>query len=714
MMRLFCPIYPIIASTHRSGNVAGARGNLKSARKSAAVFRGLQRKVVNRQYVFASAALSARDEPQQRESGGIRIGRVGSYSRPAGPTHWSVLLAMRYGLQGNHREDFKMTKTNDILSNESLGFDPDVLAQRYAEEREKRIRPDAETQFVQLSHDSPFANKYLEEDPYSETLDRAPLKDQREVIVIGGGWVGMLTAARLSQAGIRDVRIVESGSDFGGTWYWNRYPGAQCDIESYSYLPLLEETGYIPKLRYSYASEIYEHAQRIGKHFDLYKDAVFQTWVTELRWLEDESLWLVTTNRGDAMRARHICLGTGPANRPRLPGIPGVEQFKGHSFHTCRWDYDYTGGGPTGNLTGLADKTVAIIGTGATAVQCVPALGESAKQLYVFQRTPSSVDVRNNAETDPLWAESLEPGWQRDRQKKFGEAFLGGPIDPAFVDDGWTRLTRNLKELVAQSEERISGLAQIADFKTMETIRGLVDETVKDPEVAEKLKAYYNQFCKRPTFNDFYLDTFNRPNVELVDVSASQGVEAITETGIIANGQEYPVDCIIYASGFEITSSYERRLGIPIFGVAGQSIYEHWEAGMRSMHGLMVSGFPNLFLCGGGFVFQLGANYAHGIDVQAGHVAYTIGELSRRGIRSANVSLDAEERWIADQLETKGGGFVLGGSPDTCTPGYYNQEGTAKRYRNVRRETYSKGVGAYMKLLRAWRDDGQLDGLDLD
>ena len=714
MMRLFCPIYPIIASTYRSRNVAGARGKLKSVRKLVAVFRGLQRKGINHQYVFASAALSARDEPQHRESGGIRIGRGGSYSRPAGPTHWSVLLAMRYGLQGNHREDFKMTKTNDILSNESLGFDPDVLAQRYAEEREKRIRPDAETQFVQLSHDSPFANKYLEEDPYSETLDRAPLKDQREVIVIGGGWVGMLTAARLSQAGIRDVRIVESGSDFGGTWYWNRYPGAQCDIESYSYLPLLEETGYIPKLRYSYASEIYEHAQRIGKHFDLYKDAVFQTWVTELRWLEDESLWLVTTNRGDAMRARHICLGTGPANRPRLPGIPGVEQFKGHSFHTCRWDYDYTGGGPTGNLTGLADKTVAIIGTGATAVQCVPALGESAKQLYVFQRTPSSVDVRNNAETDPLWAESLEPGWQRDRQKKFGEAFLGGPIDPAFVDDGWTRLTRNLKELVAQSEERISGLAQIADFKTMETIRGLVDETVKDSEVAEKLKAYYNQFCKRPTFNDFYLDTFNRPNVELVDVSASQGVEAITETGIIANGQEYPVDCIIYASGFEITSSYERRLGIPIFGVAGQSIYEHWEAGMRSMHGLMVSGFPNLFLCGGGFVFQLGANYAHGIDVQAGHVAYTIGELSRRGIRSANVSLDAEERWIADQLETKGGGFVLGGSPDTCTPGYYNQEGTAKRYRNVRRETYSKGVGAYMKLLRAWRDDGQLDGLDLD
>lgn len=606
-----------------------------------------------------------------------------------------------------------MSEAQHPFSSEALGFDPDALAKRYAAEREKRIREDAEAQFVQLSHDSPFANKYLEEDPYCEPVQRDPIKDEREVIVIGGGWVGMLTAARLVQAGIEGVRIIESGGDFGGTWYWNRYPGAQCDIESYSYLPLLEETGYVPKLRYSFAPEIYEHAQRIGQHFGLYENAVFQTWVTELRWLEDEKRWLVQTNHGDEMRARHICLGTGPANRPRLPGIPGVEDFKGHSFHTCRWDYDYTGGSHEGGLDNLADKTVAIIGTGATAVQCVPALGESAKQLYVFQRTPSSVDVRNNAETDPEWAASLKPGWQKERQRKFGEAFLGGPIDPAFIDDGWTRLTRNVKTLASKATEQVSNLVQLADFKTMEEIRGLVDETVKDPEIADKLKAYYNQFCKRPTFNDHYLATFNRENVELVDVSATQGVEAITERGIVANGKEYEVDCIIYASGFEITSSYERRLGIPIFGMGGQSIYEHWQDGMRSMHGLMVSGFPNLYMCGGGFVFQLGANYAHGIDVQAGHVAYTISELSRRGIQSANVSHEAEEQWISDQLDTRISGFVLGGSPDTCTPGYYNQEGTSKRYRDVRRETYSKGVGAYMKLLRDWRESNALEGLEL-
>jgi len=601
----------------------------------------------------------------------------------------------------------------NTLTSMSLGFDPNELTKRYATEREKRIRTDAEAQFVQLSHDSPFANKYLEEDTYCEREEREPIQDEREVIVIGGGWVGMLTAARLIQAGVTDVRIVESGGDFGGTWYWNRYPGAQCDIESYSYLPLLEETGYVPKLRYSFAPEIYEHAQRIGRHFGLYEKAVFQTWVTELRWLEDSNQWLVKTNQGDAMRARHICLGTGPANRPRLPGIPGVDRFLGHSFHTCRWDYEYTGGSHEGNLTNLNDKTVAIIGTGATAVQCVPALGESAKQLYVFQRTPSSVDIRNNSETDPEWAASLKPGWQKERQKKFGEAFLGGPIDPAFIDDGWTRLTRNVRALAAQADGKITNLVQLADFKTMEEIRSLVDETVKDPKVAEKLKAYYNQFCKRPTFNDHYLGTFNRENVELVDVSSTQGVEEITERGIVANGQEYEVDCIIYASGFEITSSYERRLGIPIFGVGGQSIFEHWQNGMRSMHGLMVSGFPNLFMCGGGFVFQLGANYAHGIDVQARHVAYIISELANRGVQSANVSNMAEEQWIADQLDTKISGFVLGGSPDTCTPGYYNQEGTTQRYRDVRRETYGKGVGAYIKLLREWRDNNELEGLEL-
>lgn len=611
-----------------------------------------------------------------------------------------------------------MPNKENPLSPDSLGFNPEELKERYLHEREKRIREDAESQFVEVTNESPYANRYLIEDPYAEPQERSPIKDQRDVIIIGGGWVGMMVAARMKQAGVDDIRIIDSAADFGGTWYWNRYPGAQCDIESYSYLPLLEETGYVPKLRFSYAPEIYEHAQRIGKHFDLYKDALFQTWVTGLEWLEDESLWLVTTNQGDEMKARYVCMGTGPANRPRLPGIPGVDDYKGHSFHTCRWDYDYTGGGPEGNLEKLKDKTVAIIGTGATAVQCVSALGESAKKLYVVQRTPSSVDQRNNAETDPEWAANLEPGWQSARQKRFGDAILGVAKHPEFDDDGWTRMTRNAQSLFAAAgglpSEELRSIVQLSDFKTMEQIRSQVDEAVDDPELAEKLKAYYNQFCKRPTFNDDYLPTFNRDNVELIDVSDAKGLDRITEKGFVANGEEYEVDCIIYASGFEITSSYQRRIGIPIKGIDGESIYEHWEGGQRTMHGMMSRGFPNLFMCGGLFVFQLGANYAYGVDVQAEHVAYTISELEKRNVKAANVSAEAEQAWVDDQLSSEGAQsqLVLGGSGVSCTPGYYNQEGTKQRYRNVRMESYSKGLGAYKRVLRNWREGDQLEGLE--
>ena len=612
-----------------------------------------------------------------------------------------------------------MTKAKRTLSIETLGFDPEQLAERYRIERSKRLRDDAESQFIEVTNDSAFANEYMAHDPYSETVKREPIKDIREVIVIGGGWVGLMTATRLIQSGVTDVRIVESGTDFGGTWYWNRYPGAQCDIESYSYLPLLEETGYIPKLRYSYAPEIFEHAQRIGKHFDLYKDAVFQTSVSELRWDADEALWIVSTNRGDEMKARYVCLGTGSANRPRLPGIPGIETFEGHSFHTCRWDYDYTGGGQEGNLDKLANKKVAIIGTGATAIQCVPSLGASAEQLYVFQRTPSSVDNRNNFKTDPGWAASLEPGWQAARQQRLAESMMGGVVHPEFEDEGWTRLARNARAMIAQSgdlaPEQLGELAQLADFKTMEEIRSRVDQIVQDPEVADKLKAFYNQFCKRPTFHDDYLETFNRSNVELVDVSETKGVERITERGVVVNGKEYEVDCIIYASGFEITSSYQRRIGFPINGVDGESIYDHWDDGMRTMHGLMAHGFPNMFLCGGLFVFQLGPNYCYGVDVQAKHVAYTLSELSKRKVRVAQPSTEAVQRWMDDQLsaESSQAQLVLGGSPASCTPGYYNQEGTAERYRDVRLESYGKGLVAYGRVLEEWRMAGDFDGLEL-
>ena len=267
-----------------------------------------------------------------------------------------------------------------------LGFDPQEMRRKYDFERDRRLRPDGAVQYQHIDGDLHHYN----DDPHiTAPIERAPQTETVEVVILGAGFGGMLMAARLHEAGIRDFRIIERAGDFGGTWYWNRYPGAQCDVESYIYLPLLDETGYMPSLKYSFQPEIYAHAQRIGHHFDLYSRAYFQTQVRELRWDDEDAHWTVTTDRGDVIRAQHVVISSGSLNRPKLPGIPGLRDFKGHTFHTSRWDYDYTGGSPEGKLDKLADKRVAIIGTGATGVQAIPHLGATAKQLYVFQRTPS-------------------------------------------------------------------------------------------------------------------------------------------------------------------------------------------------------------------------------------------------------------------------------------------------------------------------------------
>ena len=204
----------------------------------------------------------------------------------------------------------------------------------------------------------------------------------------------MLAAVRLHEAGIGDFKIIEKGGDFGGTWYWNRYPGASCDIESYIYLPLLEKTGFIPKQKYTNAPETLEYCKVVAEKYELHKRAILQTEVTSTDWHEETRRWTVSTSRQDNIKARYVVHANGPLNRPKLPAIKGINDYKGHTFHTSRWDYNYTRGDSHGGLSGLKDKRVAVIGTGATAVQCVPHLGASAQHLYVFQRTPSSIDVR--------------------------------------------------------------------------------------------------------------------------------------------------------------------------------------------------------------------------------------------------------------------------------------------------------------------------------
>ncbi|MEZ5556993.1 MAG: NAD(P)/FAD-dependent oxidoreductase [Pseudomonadales bacterium] len=597
-----------------------------------------------------------------------------------------------------------------------LDFDPEALRAKYRHERDKRIRTDGEAQYVEAADE--FAH-YADHDPYVDPgFEREPLDLEIDVAVIGAGFSGLMAAARLKERGITDFRVIEAGGDFGGTWYWNRYPGAQCDIESYCYLPLLEETGYMPKEKYSYAPEIFEHTRRIGEYFGLYDNAVFQTRVTEVRWIEEDHRWRVSTHRNDNIRARFVIHATGPANRPKLPGIPGIADFKGHSFHTSRWDYEYTGGDHNGNLTGLRDKRVAIIGTGATAIQCVPFLGKHAKQLYVFQRTPSSVDLRGNKPTDADWYSQLGPGWQRARRENFASVLAGQPVGEDLVADGWTDIARRIGLSLMNRRpdagnldmEELALRAEIADFQKMNEIRARVDETVREPETAESLKPWYRQFCKRPTFNDEYLATFTRDNVQLIDVSDAKGVERITETGIVANGVTYEVDCIIYATGFEITTAAHRRVDFDTLGRNGQSLYDHWRDGFRTLHGLASHGFPNWFTIG---INQngLSPNMTAMFDDQAVHVSYIINEVLARGKEVVEVTAEAEDAWVKEIIALAGTGATA--FLQECTPGYYNREGTTGSGASMQNSPYAPGINAFNALLEGWRERGDLQGMTL-
>ena len=600
-------------------------------------------------------------------------------------------------------------KTSTIPTPEELGFDPAELRRRYAEERAKRLRPDANNQYQEVV--GKF--EHFTHDPYVKPITRAGVQEDLDALIIGGGFGGLLAAARLQEAGITNFRIIEKAGDFGGTWYWNRYPGAQCDIESYVYLPLLEETGYMAKEKYSFQPEIFEHAQRIGKHFNLYPRTYFQTQIREARWDEGAGRWIVKTDREDTFRARFVIMSSGPLNRPKLPAIPGIENFKGHTFHTSRWDYEYTGGDSTGGLTKLTDKRVGIIGTGATSVQCVPHLGESAKHLYVFQRTPSSVDVRANRPTDPEWAASLTPGWQKRRMENFSTLISGGHADEDLVMDGWTEifgiLSRRSGRYASTDPAQAALNVELADFEKMEQIRARAEAIVADPETAEALKPYYRQFCKRPCFHDEYLQTFNRPNVTLVDTQG-RGVERITERGIVANGVEYEVDCIILASGFEWSTPLERRAGYHVYGRNGQTLTEKWQNGIRSLFGVQTRGFPNCFVVS---MAQVGfsANFAHMLEEQSRHIAYLIQQAREREVRAVDVSEAAEEEWVQKVIASTAGSVRF---LEACTPGYYNNEGQPNSVLVRQNGSYGPGIVAFARLLEDWRNDGSLAGLELE
>ncbi|MFT3964698.1 MAG: NAD(P)/FAD-dependent oxidoreductase [Sphingobium sp.] len=593
-----------------------------------------------------------------------------------------------------------------------------AIREKYYRERDKRVVREATHQYVTTGHHGDVFAEMYESDPYTPVAPREALEQEIDVAVMGGGWTGILAGYHLMKQGITDFRIIDHAGGFGGVWYWNRYPGLQCDNDAYCYLPLLEETGFMPSKKFADGREILDYAQSIPRHFGYADKGLFHTMVTSLTWDETASRWHILTDRGDDIRARFVIMANGLLNIPKLPGIPGIGNFKGKMFHTSRWDYAYTGGEQTNPvLDKLADKRVAIIGTGATSVQAVPFLGQYAKQLYVLQRTPSTVDKRANQATDPEWVKSLKPGWQAERQANFHRAAMEmfRPGEPDLICDIWTEISRNLAaELEAEgwpqlSPDEFMKRREVVDYQVMERLRARVDSLVEDRETAEKLKPWYRYLCKRPASNDDYYPTFNRPNVKLIDVSATRGVEAMTEKGFIADGREYEIDCMIFASGFEVTSDLDRRWGIDVIeGRDGVSIYDHWRDGYKSLHGMTTRGFPNMFFTG--YVQSaLNSSTTEQMSRHGEHVAYIIAEAMRRGATVVEPTAEAEAAWVKHIRETA---IDIWRFQAECTPSYFNGEGSDKK-RFYAGEAYGPGWDAFMTLLTGWREAGDLAGLDL-
>jgi cation diffusion facilitator CzcD-associated flavoprotein CzcO len=595
----------------------------------------------------------------------------------------------------------------------NAGYDPERVRAKYLAERDKRLVPDRAA-IRDLRTDEHFAG--YRADPHTPFLERGPVADEVEVVIVGGGIAGVLAGANLRKAGLERIRIIDQAGGIGGTWYWNRYPGVMCDVESYSYLPMLEELDYVPTRRYAFGEEIRHHLEAVAARFDLEADALFHTGVTRAEWDEDAARWLIRTDRGDEVRCRWYVLAVGILNLMKLPALPGMEDFAGRSFHTARWDYAYTGGGSEEPLTGLADKVVGLIGTGATGIQCVPALAESAQHLYVFQRTPSAIGERGNRPTDPDFAQGLEPGWQRARMDNFQAIMMGRPVEVDQVDDGWTHhyaaVHHPPRREGMTTAEFIRG-GEDLDYQIMEAHRRRIEELVGDPAKAEILKPYYRYLCKRPCFHDEYLPAIDNPNVTLVDCPG--GFERITEQGPVVDGRQYELDCIIYGTGFEaeLTPLY-RRAGHDIVGRGGVTLADKWAEGASSLFGMMSRGFPNLFVMPApGQQAVVTVNYTQLAVLGAEFIGGAVGQLQHQGVEVFDVSAEAEAAWTQEVVDT----FVDGSAVmSACTPSRINNEGHPEAL-NPRNGNYGRGFGdwfGYRQLLEQWLEAGRLEGLELE
>ncbi|KAF1967759.1 FAD/NAD(P)-binding domain-containing protein [Bimuria novae-zelandiae CBS 107.79] len=625
---------------------------------------------------------------------------------------------------------------------------------KFAEEAAKRRHPDGAQQFQELHFSDSDRLCSLVDDIFADhaALDKRPLPiasgGHTKFLIMGAGMGGILNAIKLIQAGFKqdDIVLIEVGGGIGGTWYWNRYPGLHCDVESYCYLPMLEETGYVPSCKYTSAVEIRNYLEQLVEKFGLEGRILYRTQVSSLQWDEDTKSWKIDMTMGHGeggkekstvwVNADIAILAGGIFPHPHVPKVPGLVGFRGEMFHTSRWDYRVTGGTSEDvfpEMTRLEGKRVGYVGTGATAIQAIPELAKYAKELYVFQRTPSQVNPRGQKPTDPVeWHERIAsgPGWQKSRMENLAQHISRnlpeGTVN--MVGDEWSRLpaycaiigSERFTSLTPDKIHECLAQLQTWDAPHNAAARARVASLVNDTATAEKLTPWYPTWCKRPTFSDTYLQTFNRPNVHLVDTDG-KGIHQITPTSIIANGQEYPIDILILSTGYRspayASGDPSARLGVEILGRDGVRMSDKWSAkGACTLHGVFTNGFPNLFFHGGAQASAT-ANVNHTLEVQNTHIAAIISRFhtppSGKGDGEKKVviepSVEAEEAWAMRCLA----GASMFSSLAVCTPGYITSEGDALKY-GSQEEMVKKGRGSiwagglvpFERVLEGWRAEG--------
>lgn len=615
--------------------------------------------------------------------------------------------------------------------------DTSKATELYSQERNKRLHKQGNQQFIDISLESAFSN--FEADPWADPSAIPDLNalfsgNSCQLLILGAGFGGLLYAVRAIEAGIpaNQIRIVDTAGGFGGTWYWNRYPGLACDIESYSYLPLLEQTGYMPKSRYASGHEIREYAELIAEKWGLRESAVFQTQAEKLEWDDSARSWKIDLRQGDQMltvQSHFVATVNGVLNWPKLPGLPGIHDFKGDVFHSSRWNYAATGGSPAdASLTRLKGKRVAIVGTGATSVQLVPHLARWADHLYVVQRTPASVDSRKQRQTDPEWFKTEvagSRGWQRERCKNFHGFFSTGQHPSInLVDDEWTRATgmvaaagnpdgpNTMDEIPAYTKKLFD-----LDLPRQNRIRANIRATVKDHQIADKLLPWYPTWCKRPCFSDEYYTAFNLDNVTLLDTDG-KGMDSLSHNSIIVNDEAYEVDMVIFATGYRapFAGSPAEKANISILGRNGISMSESWaQKGPSTLHGVLDCNFPNLFLSGP-WQAALSGNNTFNADMLSKHVAYILTEAEKRAEGKAYTISSTQagaDDWGMQILMRAAPGAAAAG----CTPNYFNMEGELDQIppeaqmQVARSGLWGKGVEDFSDQIEAWRKEGSMAGV---